>query len=210
MAYGTEILSSDGRLWMSPQVMPLIYQFSTTVSGFDLTNAKTINTNIPTDRGCIAFTQCLSDPANGQRSVLTYMSQANGAWQINVKGNQNVSVKIYVFANVIVPSSRYGIQYFSASGTEVYNANCIPLQIYRMPVQFGIWSATQFSSVAVLATVCGGQEMRLGQQPADAYVTPCAFNGQVTTHPILIVPTASPKSPYMWGDAVYINTALYN
>ena len=210
MAYGSEILSSDGRVWMTPDVMPLIYQFNTTVSGFNATTIKTINTSVPTSRACIAFTQCLSDPMPGRFAVLTYMSQANGVWQVNVRGNPNISVKIYVFANVVVPTSRYGIQYFNSAGVETYNANCIPVQIYQMAPGFGNWASTSFSSVAVLAAVCGLQRMYVGQQPADAFVVPVALGGKINAIPISIVPTMNPAPETMWGSAVYINAALYN
>lgn len=118
--YGSKIYRSDGKVWMSPSLSPIVFQRKQVVS---LSGGTEFNTKISPDRSPIifvAYSKAVSLIANRivRNNQVIYSFGGQGS---------DSSATIYVFSKGIAKKETWGMSFFNAQGEEIYNTANIPL-----------------------------------------------------------------------------------
>lgn len=123
MAYGIQILKPDGTLWLSPDVTPL-----NLIQKIRVNTNNTYQTTIPSGKSCVGFVRT---DANTCFEVKFINSGSN--WSFTVAKGAG-SGWVYVFSNIALVESGYGIKLFNETGGLIYTTDSIPLQVEKYPV----------------------------------------------------------------------------
>jgi hypothetical protein len=130
MAFGGQILRSNGTYWLSPDYTPLNMVKRTDVSYTATGNVQYYDTGVATSRPCIVF---LKINTNGDGANCGgYLIQRNGTWQYQINGTPTaISVRWYVFSNYVSTPQAYDIAYYNASSVATWNGSSRPLQVFQ-------------------------------------------------------------------------------
>lgn len=139
MAYGGEILRSDGTYWLTPDQTPLNMVRRDDISYPNSPHViRYYDTGVSTSRPCCIFMRTLSgSPGPESTSVNTagFQIQRNGTWQFQLNGVQgNLQVRWYVFSNYATNSQPYDIAYYNEQGVQTWNGSSRPLQVFRRTI----------------------------------------------------------------------------
>lgn len=118
--YGSKIVRSDGKVWMSPSLTPMVFQSKHVVS---LRGGSEFNTGLSPDRSPIVFV-VYSKAVSLLASRLVRNNQV--IYSFGGVGSDS-SVTVYVFATGISKKEKWGMSFFNSSGVEIYNTANIPL-----------------------------------------------------------------------------------
>lgn len=107
--YGSKIYRSDGKVWMSPSLSPIVFQRKQVVS---LSGGTEFNTKISPDRSPIifvAYSKAVSLIANRivRNNQVIYSFGGQGS---------DSSATIYVFSKGIAKKETWGMSFFNAQG----------------------------------------------------------------------------------------------
>ncbi len=132
MAFGGQILRSDGTYWLTPDQTPLNMVKRQDVTYTSNGNVQYYDTGVATSRPCACFMRINTNVAGAIQCG--YLIQRNGTWQYQLNGTTACSVRWYVFSNYVVAPTAYDIAYYNASGVAVWNGSSRPLQVFRATV----------------------------------------------------------------------------
>ena len=157
MAFGGEILRSDGTYWLTPDQIPLNMVKRDDISYPNSPNTiRYYDTGVSTSRPCCIFMRVLSGSGSSQTTA-GYQIQRNGTWHFQLNGVQgNINVRWYVFSNYVAMTQAYDIAYYNSAGEETWNGSSRPLQVFR-------------GTVTLAQARSGGVVLNIGQPVA---VTP--------------------------------------
>lgn len=171
MAFGCEILRSDGTYWLTPDQTPLNMVRRDDVSYPNSPdNIRYYDTGVPTSRPCCIFMRVISGASvNGSsQNTAGFQIQRNGTWQFQMNGVQgNINVRWYVFSNYVAMTQPYDIAYYNAAGEQTWNGSSRPLQMFRRTVTFaqavsGAVVLDAGQPVAVIPTFSGDDNIGSG------------------------------------------------
>ena len=207
MAYGMEILQDSGALWMSPDVTPMNHIDTITQP---IANGTVFQSSVPQNKQAMFF---VSYDANGVCAFQEGVT--NGFRSLTVERFQDMSVvTVYVFANMAIRRSDYGIFMFNGAGELTYSADMRPLQIQTATVSVagdGV-NVDVGQPCAVLPTFSGRTTQPnsgVGGFNIFNYYTGSTGNS-VTNRRIQIGITSGPAGFTFSTTAFYIFTNMYN
>lgn len=223
MAFGGEILRSDGSYWLTPDQTPL-----NLVSRQDQylaynTGIVYYNTGVSSSRPCCVFMRVLSSTpsgSNSQRNTAGYLIQRNGTWQYQLNGIQgNLNVRWYVFSNYVAITQPYDIAYYNAAGVQTWNGSSRPLQVFRRNVTkaqalSGGTLIDEGQPLAVTPMFSGDQVEGLLPGVPEIYLngTYCykAQGNQIMSDLVDVVESTAGPANFYIGTFFYIRTTLYD
>lgn len=216
MAYGGQILRSDGTYWLTPDQTPLNlvkrehigYGYSTAVQYYD--------TGVSTSRPCAVFQRITNGDVQG-RCFGGYLIQRNGTWQVQLNGTPGpFDLMWYVFSNYVVAPTAYDIAYYNASGQSVWNGSSRPLQLHRAAVskQTSVAGGTVVidagQTVAVMPSFSGSAvESVIGSETFVASYCYKAVGNQIKID-LADLSSSAGYVEYYIGVCFYIRTQLYD
>lgn len=221
MAYGGQILRSDGTYWLTPDQTPLNMVKRQDVNYANTSGIVYYDTGVATSRPCCVFQRITSGDGDS-RNFGGYLIQRNGTWQFQMNGVQGpITVRWYVFSNYVVAPTAYDIAYYNASGTAVWNGSSRPLQLYRTTVSrsnsvsggYTVLNAGQ--TVAIMPSFSGSaiEGGTPGPNPEYFIGTYCykAVGNLIKLDlASMNITTDGTYVPFYIGVCFYIRTALYD
>lgn len=222
MAYGGQILRSDGTYWLTPDQTPLNMVKRQDVSYTANSNVQYYDTGVATSRPCCVFSRLTTGDLNG-RNFGGYLIQRNGTWQFQLNGTQGpITVRWYVFSNYVVAPTAYDIAYYNASGTAVWNGSSRPLQLYRATVTknnsvaagYTVLNAGQ--TIAIMPSFSGSAvEGMIPGTPPQYFIASYCYKAvgnliKIDLASMITSSTGDSYVPFYIGVCFYIRTALYD
>lgn len=216
MAYGLEIINSNGKIFATPETpfmhMTSRQNFSVEGSHLGDANAVSYNTGIPTTLRMVCYARCNSA---GFMYLVQYAS--TGTWWLRIYCSQSVSGTFYLFTNDIPQSSgRWGLDVFNGSGQRIFSTSTKPLQNLQTALdRNGATTAQLTFPAAVIATPCQYwvQPIQGGLNVQFFIAAPCAHHNQIdlTAAGTGIMPAGAGFEFTAFGGLVnYINSSLYD
>jgi hypothetical protein len=121
MSYELQITGDDGRLWISPDFVPLNFQRKIAFSG-----------NGSYDTGVSASNRMMFFVRNSAAFIAAdFTLSQSGTWIINVS-SANGGGTFYIFADIATIKSTYGIAVYSAAGKLLWCTDMLPLMLRRI------------------------------------------------------------------------------
>lgn len=206
MAYGGQILRSDGSYWLTPDQTPLNLVRRDETSYGNTANVQYYDTGVSESRPCSVFCRITNGDLYG-RSFGGYLVQRNGTWQIQLNGtNGPITVRWYTFSNYVMAPTAYDIAYYDASGQSVWNGSSRPLQLFSGTIartdstNGGTVVLDAGQTVAVMPSFSG----------ADSFGTYCYKAVGNTIQVDFSQANNNNYAPYYVGVYFYIRTQLYD
>ncbi|UYK09136.1 hypothetical protein [Yersinia enterocolitica] len=135
MSYGMQILRDDGYLWLSPDITPM-----NLIQKIRVTTNNTYQTNVPSGKACLGFLR-----TDGNTTFELKFSNSGANWSFTAEKGTG-SGWVYIFSNIALVSSGYGIKLFNVAGELIYSTDSIPLMINKYPV-VNIGDATSITDI---------------------------------------------------------------
>ena len=221
MAYGCEILRSDGTYWLTPDQTPLNMVKREDVSYKSTSNIVYYNTGVATNRPCVAFCRITNTTADDQNAA-GYLIQRSGTWQYQLNGIQgNITIRWYVFSNYVMTPAPYDISYYNAAGVATWNGSSRPLQVYRLTVsnnatisQGNILNVGEPCAIIPTFSATNVEGLLPGVPPVYLIATYCykAVGNTLKVDLSKMVDDSNGEGfvPYNVGTCFYIKTKLYD
>lgn len=208
MSYGLQITGDDGRLWISPDFVPLNFQRKIAFSG-----------NGSYDTGVSASSRMMFFVRNGAAFVTAdFTLSQSGNWIINVSSASGGGT-FYIFADIAKIKSTYGIAVYSAAGKLLWCTDMLPLMLRRISnpqaitntnytVETGINLAVYPGIVSTYRQVLNpGQNIYIyGFMGCGAYGTTVTI-GQMYTEQLS---GGTPEPARFKREFLYIDVSLYD
>ncbi|EKN3986534.1 TPA: hypothetical protein ACVBYD_000802 [Yersinia enterocolitica] len=144
MSYGMQILRDDGYLWLSPDITPL-----NLIQKIRITTNNTYQTNVPSNKTCLGFYR-----TDSNTTFEIKYSNSGANWSFTAAKGMG-SGWVYIFSNIALVSSGYGIKLFNELGELTYSTDSIPLMINKYPV-VNIGDATSITDIGKQVAVMPG------------------------------------------------------
>ncbi|MEQ6281122.1 hypothetical protein [Kluyvera huaxiensis] len=149
MSFGLKIFRDDGSLWISPDVTPLNY-----IGKVNFSSAGTFTTTIPSNKNLMIFLR--NTTAASATRVTT--SNSGAFWVITIAQTNSGGV-LYLFSNMVLNTSGWGVAVYNSVGEMVWNTDMLPLQMFMVNNPYGVSQSGNFSvetgvQVAVTPGVC--------------------------------------------------------
>lgn len=208
MTYGLQITGDDGRLWMSPDFVPLNFQRKIGFSG-----NGSYDTGIPASSRMMFFVR------NGAAFIAAdFTLSQSGNWIINVSA-ANGGGTFYIFADVATIKSTYGIAVYSAAGKLLWCTDMLPLMLRRINNPQAITSSNYTVETGINLAVYPGivstyrQVLNPGQNIyIYGYMGCGAFGTSVTVAQMYTeqLSGGTPEPARFKQEFLYIDVSLYD
>ncbi|MFG0515369.1 hypothetical protein [Kluyvera intermedia] len=221
MAYGGQILRSDGTYWLTPDQPPLNMVKRQDINYTATGNIVYFDTGVAASRPCAVFSRITNTGAD-QNNAGGYLIKRNNTWQFQLNGVQgSITIRWYVFSDYVVAPGAYDIQYYNSAGVATWNGSSRPLQLYRLSVSSA--NTTDVGTIlnvgetcAIIPTFSGTNVEGLlpGTPPIYLIGTYCykavGNTLKVDLCEVKEDPSGDGYVPYEVGTCFYIKTKLYD
>lgn len=131
MAYGGKILKNNGKLFISPDFTPYVFQKR---ADFTVNRSYTLNTGTTGDT--LIFVHLPNvDPARASNEYLSMNKKNENTYLFESAGA--IALQCYIFSRNVPTPPKWGMAVYNSAGAMAFHSNCRPLQVefkaYSMP-----------------------------------------------------------------------------